>query len=85
MLVRYKWQSDGKCFAKLKDGCAVLSEQIKGCGSYLCGFYKPNGCKDWVRVERSMMVVMLEPDEYEKGETHVENANDKALNDALAR
>lgn len=70
MLERVKWASDGRCFAKLVEGCAVLCMQEKGCGTYRCKFYKPKDCKDWVRLNDGVTVRLYAPEEYVKrGET----------------
>lgn len=49
------------CFAELKGGCAVLTS---ACNSTHCPFYKPAGCKDWIRLERGRKVYILAPEEY---------------------
>lgn len=51
------------CFALLnKEGCAILKK--KDCDK--CGFYKPKGCGDWVRVDTKTRSWLIPPEEYEK-------------------
>ena len=63
MLARFFYESDGKCFSKLSDGCACLNGINKGCGTYRCKFYKPTECKDWVRLDTKYMVRLYAPEE----------------------
>ncbi len=44
--------------------CAALTEADKNCGSYRCPFYKPNGCKDWIRIEDKDGYNLIPPEEY---------------------
>lgn len=57
----------GPCFAtigyKEKSGCRLLIRSHKGCGSYKCPFYKPQGCKDWVRIDDRMGVNLIPPED----------------------
>ena len=48
-----------KCFAELGNACAALRR--KDCEG--CSFYKPEGCKDWVRYERQGKVYLVDPEE----------------------
>ncbi len=45
-------------------GCKLLTEQHKKCGSQKCPFYKPIGCKDWVRVEDGQGTSLVPEEEY---------------------
>lgn len=63
MQIRHKYESDGKCFAKLVGGCQIFGTCAKDCGTYLCNFYKPQGCKDWVRHDSKNGLVRLFPPE----------------------
>lgn len=56
MLIRLFDDSDGKCFARLGDGCAVISETLPCCGTYRCKWYKPADKKEWVRLDTKNMV-----------------------------
>lgn len=55
-----------KCFADMVGQCAVLSESISTECNSVCPFYKPTGCKDWVRVEDYEGIWLYSPEEYEK-------------------
>jgi hypothetical protein len=50
------------CFAKATKGCRIL-HHTKVCPKK-CVFYKPKGCRDWVRVERDGEVWVIPPEEY---------------------
>jgi len=63
MLVRLKYETDGKCCHLSVKRCTALSERYLRCGSYLCPFYKPEGCGDWIRIDRDASVEMYEPGE----------------------
>lgn len=63
MQIRQFYESDGKCFARLIEGCAVLHTMHPKCGTYLCPMYKPKDCKDWVRLDARHMVKMFTPEE----------------------
>ena len=55
---------DEPCFAKLRNGgCRALAVISDNCGRD-CPFYKPTGCKDWVRIEDKMGVNFIPPEEY---------------------
>lgn len=67
MQVRFFHESDGKCFAKMIGGCAIYGEECGNkCGTYLCKWYKPQGCKDWVRLDDRYTVRLYPPEELEK-------------------
>ena len=52
------------CFAKTKLGvCRVYGLFQEGCGSYKCPFYKPAGCKEWVRIEDRTGINLIPPEE----------------------
>ena len=58
--------TDEPCFGRTRiGGCRVLTALAKECG-YKCQFYKPDGCKDWIRVEDRQGVNLIPPEEYEK-------------------
>lgn len=63
MQVRLKYESDGRCAMHRAETCMVLYKQHQKCGTYLCPFYKPEGCKDWVRLDRPNSVVLIPPEE----------------------
>lgn len=44
--------------------CEALAHHISDCGTYKCPFYKPKGCKDWIRVEDEEGVNLIPPEEY---------------------
>ena len=66
-MIKYKYESDGACFGKSIKGCLILSKNQRGCGTYLCPFYKPTDCKDWIRLDKPNMIVMLPPEAVEIG------------------
>lgn len=49
------------CFADRQGVCAVLTTD---CDGTHCGFYKPAGCKDWIKLEHNGQVWLLAPEEY---------------------
>ena len=49
------------CFGKGNKGCRILHQKI--CPKK-CVFYKPKGCRDWIRVERDGEVWVIPPEEY---------------------
>ena len=54
---------DEKCFALGKfNECKALVRREKDCGS-ACPFYKPKGCKDWIRLNDKL----YEPEELKLG------------------
>lgn len=56
----------GECFAEAgrKEGCKILSRQSAYCRTYKCPFYKPRGCKDWIRRQDGKQVSIIPPEEY---------------------
>lgn len=44
---------------------ALISES-PAC-NYTCPFYKPTGCKDWIRVEEGSQILIVPPEVYFKG------------------
>lgn len=53
------------CFAEMAGkGCRALSVKSEYCRSQKCPFYKPQGCKDWVRVEDKRGISVVPPEEY---------------------
>jgi len=52
------------CFAKTSLGiCRIFGILRDDCGSYKCPFYKPDGCKAWVRIEDRTGVNLIPPEE----------------------
>lgn len=49
---------------RVTDACQSLKRDHKKCGSYRCPFYKPEGCKDWVRIEDEDGINLIPPEEY---------------------
>lgn len=43
--------TESPCYGYSRGYCMVLRTKDKNCGTAKCPFYKPQGCKDWVRVE----------------------------------
>ena len=59
-LKKYK----GECFAKdMLGNCEAMTNTDKNCGTYKCPFYKPEGCKDWIRFENGTDVYLIPPEE----------------------
>lgn len=55
-----------KCFAESYQGvCRILTIQNDTCRTHKCPFYKPDGCKEWVRIEDNRGVNLIPPEEYE--------------------
>lgn len=46
--------------------CDALVHYLSDCGTYKCPFYKPEGCKDWIRVEDEEGISLVPPEEYYK-------------------
>ena len=49
-------------------GCAVLCKAEPQC-NYKCPFYKPEGCRDWIRVEDRDGIAVVPPEEYYEKQT----------------
>jgi hypothetical protein len=55
------------CFALgFRGMCGALSVKNENCGTVKCPFYKPIGCKDWIRVEDCQGVHLVPPEEWRK-------------------
>lgn len=55
------------CFALGRDGgCRILVLKQDGCGTAKCPFYKPYGCKDWIRKETKDGLEFIPPEDYGK-------------------
>lgn len=66
MLIRHKYETDGRCFARVMGECGITGgKRMDGCGTYMCVHYKPEGCEDWVRAndDRKGLVRMFPPEE----------------------
>ncbi len=60
-------QCDTPCAMSFKQNgvaCGLLTRYGKECGSADCPFYKPKGCKDWIRVEDEDGIIIIPPEEY---------------------
>lgn len=77
MRIAYKYESDGICFARQHNACKVMCELHPRCGTYYCPFYKPVGCEEWLRIDKSTFVRMYTPDEFEVREWGGTGAEDK--------
>ena len=63
MIMNHVSDSGGKCFAWAR-GCCLLTEASERCNTYGCPFYKPQGCKDWIRRDSQRgYVYMIAPEE----------------------
>lgn len=59
-------KSTEKCFADSLGECRVLSETISLECNASCPFYKPIGCREWVRINTKAKAWLLTPEEYEE-------------------
>ena len=66
-----------RCFAKEAGDCTILND-IEICGNS-CPFYKPIGCKDWVRVKQGDGVMLYAPEEYERSFKDEKDSKPKAV------
>ena len=57
-------QTTEKCFAARDGACGIKLFASGICNSCRCPFYKPQGCKDWIRVEESSNITIVPPEEY---------------------
>lgn len=51
-------------FKQNGNSCSLLTRYGKECGSAECPFYKPKGCKDWIRTEDDDGINIIPPEEY---------------------
>ena len=64
MIRREYGDRDGRCCSRLISGCAILlAYDEDSCGSYLCPFYKPEQCRDWIRKDTRQAVWLYAPEE----------------------
>lgn len=53
-----------ECFAKdILGNCDAMTTMDAHCGTYRCPFYKPEGCEDWIRIERLNEIYLIPPEE----------------------
>ena len=58
--------TDEPCFARTRLGsCKLLVFMAKECG-YKCPFYKPDGCRDWIRIDDKQGSNLIPPEEFER-------------------
>lgn len=67
MQIRFFNESDGKCFADSDFGCMALKDEHPKCGTYGCPLYKPEDCKEWVRLDTRNMARIFAPEEVDYG------------------
>lgn len=77
MQIRQFYETDGICFARLIQGCAVLNGCHPKCGTYECSFYKPKDCEDWVRIDNKHMVRLFTPEEVTNGKNRLKSKRGK--------
>lgn len=64
MIRRQYSDRDGTCFASsVFNECAIMGKFDENCGSYECPFYKPRGCRDWIKIEDKGGVSIFTPEE----------------------
>ena len=52
------------CFAITPfKSCRVFGQLRKECGTYKCSFYKPKGCKDWIRITDRTGTNLIPPED----------------------
>lgn len=72
-------QTRQTCHAYTLSGdCASMTSYHRECGSYRCPFYKPQGCKDWIRVEDEDGINLIPPEEYRCARMKVKKKRDHA-------
>lgn len=49
------------CFAMEEGKCQILWEDVV-C-TYDCPFYKPQGCEDWIKLEKGEEIWLIPPEE----------------------
>jgi len=58
-------ETQQRCFARSEAICCTsLIKPEEQCGSYRCPFYKPQGCKDWIRIDDEDGCCLIPPEEY---------------------
>ena len=73
----YLEECTDRCYAEEGGGCtALIGDGI--CGN-ACPFYKPRGCKDWIRIKRNGKAVLMAPEEYERSFGSEEDRKRRAL------
>lgn len=66
MIKREYSDTDGACFAQsVFDECKIMDSYDDNCNTYNCPFYKPEGCKDWIKIETEDGVCLYAPEELE--------------------
>jgi len=55
-----------KCCNEKHGGCRTLISKDKNCRTYKCPFYKPEGCKDWIRIDEKGESNLIPPEEYKQ-------------------
>lgn len=68
-MIRNHEDTDGICFGAVGSvatgaGCLILSAVNSECGTYNCPFYKPEACRDWIRLDQGDTVELIPPNEY---------------------
>lgn len=64
MIRREYSDGDGTCFAaSVFNECMLMGGYDEYCGSYKCPFYKPFGCKDWIKIEDRDGVSLYPPED----------------------
>lgn len=66
-----------RCFAELAGECDLLKE-VEVC-DYTCPWYKPRGCKDWVRLKYHGQEMLCPPEEYERKFKNEDDNEPKAV------
>ena len=66
-----------RCFADKVGECDLLNE-VEVC-NYTCPWYKPRGCKDWVRLKYHGQEMLCPPEEYERKFKNEDDNEPKAV------
>ena len=67
MIKRKYTDKDGDCASLMGGECDAMKVLSPECGSYMCPFYKPRECADWIKIEKPKHVEFYTPEEYYGG------------------
>lgn len=48
------------------EGCRILIQMDEHCGTWRCPFYKPQGCKDWIRIKDRTGINLIPPEDWRR-------------------
>ena len=73
-----------RCFAMDEGICDAMTIKQKHCGTWKCPFYKPEGCKEWIRLEDEYGINLIPPEEANWGRVMTEYTIKTSLEEAKA-